>query len=97
MLLRILGFSFSLSEENKKELKRLLIVIDYLRMPGSVAETVVKVFNDVHYIEIEYWMEGVVYFGFFVMKVFVEERSAKKNSKLGDQEMTIRSNNFELQ
>jgi hypothetical protein len=43
-------------------------------MPPTIAETVIKVYNDIHYINIEYWPEGVVYFGFLITKVFVEER-----------------------
>jgi hypothetical protein len=54
-------------------------VLHHLRIPPTIAETIVKVYNDLHYVDIDYWPEGLVYFGFFVTKVMLDEKEAKQS------------------
>lgn len=42
-----------------------------MRIPPTMAETIFKVYNDIHYIDIKYWPEGIIYFSYLLVKAFL--------------------------
>lgn len=55
-------------------MKQLLLTFHYMHMPATIAETILKVYNDVHYIDVGCWLEGLVYFGYLLVKNMVWEK-----------------------
>lgn len=48
-------------------------MIHHLRCPATLAKTIMKIYSDIHYIDIKYWSEGLVYFGYLSTKIYTEK------------------------
>lgn len=45
-----------------------------MRIPSTIAETIIKVYNDIHYIDVKYWPQGIIYFSYLIVKLFIQNK-----------------------